>query len=210
MDGMDCARLRELLIEHVDGLLGRDEAEAARAHLAGCAPCASLQEEVRRDFAALDAWEDEELPAGAFDRLLRRVDAAAAPAGPRRWRRLAIPYAAGLATAAAAAWAILLPGGPAAPAPGPGPAPAPGAALDTGPALATVAGPGPGPAAAEAAPAALSGRPAPHGPALRTLEFRDADAKTIRKFLLPPGVDPSQVQLVVPASLPFDAGDGVR
>ncbi|HEU4395771.1 MAG TPA: zf-HC2 domain-containing protein, partial [Planctomycetota bacterium] len=105
---MDCEKLREVLIEHVDGLLGREEAEFARAHLAECSPCRALQEEVRRNFAALDAWEDEDLPSGAFERLRARIPSgpsavgtAAAPAPARRWLRLLRPYAAGLATAAA-------------------------------------------------------------------------------------------------------------
>ena len=55
MATMDCDRLREVLFDHVDGLLGRDDAEAARLHLAACEPCRSLQEEVRRNFSAMDA-----------------------------------------------------------------------------------------------------------------------------------------------------------
>ena len=70
---MDCDRLREVLIDHVDGLLGRDEAEAARLHLAACGECRRLQEEVRRNFAALDAWEDEELPAGRLDPAIHQL-----------------------------------------------------------------------------------------------------------------------------------------
>lgn len=122
---MDCDRLREVLFDHVDGLLGRDEAEAARDHLAACAPCRALQEEVRRNFTALDAWEEEELPAGAFERLQDRMAASIpAPAPRRSWARLAVPYAAGLATAAAFLWAFVLPHG--SPLPAPPAAPSPG------------------------------------------------------------------------------------
>ena len=116
---MECDRLREVLFDHVDGLLGREEAEAARDHLAACALCRALQEEVRRNFSALDAWEEEELPAGALARLEARI--AGAPAGapvsvpapaPRRsWVRLAVPYAAGLASAAAVVWVFVVPHG---------------------------------------------------------------------------------------------------
>src|SRR5690349_17407369 len=129
---MECDRLREVLIDHVDGLLGREEADAARAHLAACDPCRALQEEVRRNFAAMDGWEDEDLPAGAFARLEARLAAGpravvadapgagasgrgasrpGAPSARRPWVRLGVPYAAGLATAAALVWAFVLPHG---------------------------------------------------------------------------------------------------
>jgi anti-sigma factor RsiW len=177
---MDCARLRELLVDHVDGLLGREDAEAARDHLAACGDCRALQEEVRRNFAALDAWEDEELPGGAFGRLAARLPRPAGAAPARRgWVRLGVPYAAGLATAAAAAWFLVLPRGG-------GPVP-----RDRDPA--------PPPVAVERTAAS------PLKPGEQKLLFRDAGGKVIREFLLPEGVDPGMVQLVgdeVPVVVP--------
>jgi anti-sigma factor RsiW len=179
---MDCDRLREVLIDHVDGLLGRDEAEAARLHLAACGECRRLQEEVRRNFAALDAWEDEELPAGAYERLVKRLPAgpvprvvsapASAPAGTRRWMRLAVPYAAGLATAAAAVGIFVVPrGAPAPAAPSASPVPAPTAVPD---------------------PVAVNSS-TPSTPALRpgerALVFRDVDNGVVRKYFVPGDVN---------------------
>src|SRR5258706_5916 len=119
MSDMDCDGLRKVLFDHVDGLLGGGEADAAREHLAACGPCRALQEEVRRNFSALDAWEEEELPAGAFARLQARIPAGptpvheigTAPAGTRRrgWLRGAVPHGAGIAPAAAATWLLVLP-----------------------------------------------------------------------------------------------------
>jgi hypothetical protein len=263
-DGMDCDGLRKVLFDHVDGLLGREEADAARDHLAACGPCRALQEEVRRNFTALDAWEDEDLPSGAFDRLRSRLTvtgplgtgplgtgplgtgplgtgplgtgplgtgplgtgplgtgplggprpvpeigtgseigadspSAGAPAGVprRRWLRLAVPYAAGLATAAAAAWVLFLPHGalPASSAPGPrlplpsesapAPVPSPGGAAGTG-------------AAARASLRAGE----------RKLEFSDVDHFVMRRVWLPGNMDPEKVILVdtPPRLLPDDRG----
>ncbi|MHC4922647.1 MAG: anti-sigma factor family protein [Planctomycetota bacterium] len=123
---MTCDRLREVLIEHVDGLLDAEDAEGARSHLAHCADCAELRDEVRLGFGALDAWEDEDLPEGAWDRMAARLplsppvmDAAAdasvdapvppvvaAPAPATSVRSAGLPYILGLATAAAAMLAI--------------------------------------------------------------------------------------------------------
>lgn len=208
MEPMECDRLREVLVDHVDGLLGRDEAEAARAHLAACGPCGALQEEVRRNFSALDAWEDEDLPAGAFGRLeARMAGTPSAPAARRSWARLAVPYAAGLATAAAFVWVFVVPHGAALPVP-----------ADRG----GISSPSPETFAREDAdlvsPAPVSlfsgafGSPVAAGGAPRTgghpLEFRDADRGVLRRFLLPPGVDPGKVLLVdtPPRILPDDEG----
>jgi anti-sigma factor RsiW len=112
---MDCEALREVLIEHVDGLLDAEGADAAREHLAVCEPCRDLREEVRRGFDALDHWTEEDLPAGAWQRLVDRLPGVRPPVGVApvvassssapRWKRLAggaaLPYLAGIATAAA-------------------------------------------------------------------------------------------------------------
>jgi len=188
---MDCDRMREVLIEHVDGLLGSEEADDARSHLAACAPCRVLQEEVRRNFAALDCWEDEDLPEGAFERLLARVPsgpsvrpASGAPAAPRRtWIRVLVPYAAGLATAAAAMAFFVLPRD--------------GATPPAGPAV---------PVPAESPVA----RRAPDlKPGERPLEFRVADEGVVRRFLLPEGVDPQNL-LLIDVERPIPVPSGVR
>ena len=254
---MTCDRLRELLVEHVDGLLGAAEAAGARAHLAGCPSCRLLQEEVRRNFAAMDAWEDVDLPGGAWERLEARlpagpvarlsaaapVPAAAAPAPPpprgprapppaagraggggprarrprapgprpggaraprpaaaprRSWVRLAVPYVAGLATAAAAALVFLFPIGEAPP-------------LERGPEPAAVPAPAP-----PAAPlVAERGSPASPSPALRPgenrLRFDDYDNGVIRTVAFPGGLDPSKVMLVdTPAVEVPGSGELVR
>jgi hypothetical protein len=206
---MDCEKLREVLIEHVDGLLGREEAEFARAHLAACSPCRMLQEEVRRNFAALDAWEDEDLPAGAFDRLRARlpsgpavaVGAVPAPAARRSWARLLVPYVAGLATAAAAMFAVVRFGVDA-----PAPAGDPPATLrgpaGTPPLAGSIGAPAPAAAAdlvsfggGAADARAVEVAPSPR-PGEKTLIFRDASNGVLRKFFLPDGVDPGRVLLM--------------
>lgn len=222
---MDCGRLREVLVEHVDGLLGAAEAEGARAHLAACAPCRNLQEEVRRNFAAMDAWEEEELPAGAFARLEARIARAPAPAASaaasaaavparRSWIRLAVPYAAGLATAAAAAFVLLMADGTAPPLPpegGGGPAAplaSPGvrtvrpvvhggmAEASTGSAAPAVPGAPAAEAADAAADAAAGGAAADLRPGERKLRFEDSEGGVVRTILLPPDVDPREVMFV--------------
>ena len=212
---MDCEKLREVLIEHVDGLLGREEAEFARAHLAACAPCRALQEEVRRNFAALDAWEDEELPSGAFNRLRARLPSGpsavgAAPAPARRWMRLLLPYAAGLATAAAGMLAAVRLGADAsADAPLPE---SPGPAL-SGFSAGTAAPTEPPAALASYAERPAATRDADPQPSTRpgeqALIFRDADRGVLRKFYLPAGVEPDRVVLVDAERTPIDPA-GVR
>lgn len=208
---MDCEKLREVLIEHVDGLLGREEAEFARAHLAECAPCRALQEEVRRNFAALDAWEDEDLPSGAFERLRARipsgpsaVGAAPAPAH-RRWVRLLLPYAAGLATAAAGMLAAVRLGADAS---ADAPASTEPAIGSPGPAISGFTAGTAAPPAASAPSASFvsfDGRPAVSRdaesaqstkPGERALIFRDADSGVLRKFFLPDGVEPDRILLI--------------
>lgn len=216
---MDCDGLRRVLFDHVDGLLGRDDAEAARDHLAACGPCRALQEEVRRNFTAMDAWEEEELPAGAFERLQARIPSGPTPVvdgaprvapahaahdgeAPRRsflrlaGLRLAVPYAAGLATAAAAAWVFLLPvASPHPDRPGAGVPGSPGfdvprAGGDMG-----------------VRPVALNDSPVrgTAGPELnrtglrpgeRKLEFRDFSNGVLRNFRLPGDVDTGKIMLI--------------
>ncbi len=199
---MDCERLGELLLDHVDGLLGPEDADGARAHLAGCPACAALQEEVRRGFAALDSWQEEDLPAGAYERLVARLPgvrppvlvAPAATASPAmrpalRWATL-LPYGAGLATAAVVmVLALPVGGSPAGPVPAGDPSPAPPpvsvrtASPPAGVALSAEGGPG---------PRLLRGE--------RALRF-DADGVR-RTYALPPGIDPDKVIIAVDYSRP--------
>ena len=216
---MDCERLREVLIEHVDGLLGAGEADRAREHLASCASCRALQEEVRRNFAALDAWEDEELPAGAFERLVARVpagpsvafDPAPAPA-PRSWGRLLVPYAAGLATAAAAMALFLVPNDGAGLSPRPA-VPAGVTPTSSGETLGDLSDPDP---SGRVLLVSTDGDAAPDAPATSTprragrpLTFRVADQGALRSFLLPEGVDPKSIDLI-DDERPIATPSGVR
>ncbi len=213
MSDMDCDGLRKVLFDHVDGLLGGGEADAAREHLAACGPCRALQEEVRRNFSALDAWEEEELPAGAFARLQARIPAGptpvheigTAPAGTRRrgWLRVAVPYGAGIATAAAATWLLVLPlvagNGAGAPPTLRIPAVSPSAVSPArGPVAASVAG------GADAGP---DSRPDPRK-GERKLEFRDVDFGVRRTFQVPSDVDPASLILLrdAPRWIPDDKG----
>jgi len=202
---MDCDRLREHLVDHVDGLLGAEEAAGARAHLEVCEPCRLLREEVRRGFGAMDAWEDEVLPAGAYGRLLARLpvgpslpvggDAVAAtPARPwlRRVVGSVIPYAAGIATAAAVL-SFVFPGPPAGdPDPAIGPVAPPAAVADPGGAAPRTAA---GTLLASDGVSEADGRPALR-PGERRLQFRDFDNGVLRTLHLPSGLDPSKVVLV--------------
>jgi anti-sigma-K factor RskA len=189
---MDCDRLRGLLIEHVDGLLGREDAEAARAHLAACADCRRLQEEVRRNFASLDAWDEEDLPAGAFERVLGRLPAGQVRGGngpaPSRplWRVLAFPVAAGIAAAAAALW------------------------LTASPRTGAAARPKSGPAATTPAPDAQPVASNDLRPGERPLVFVDYDANVLREVRLPAGVDPASIQLISDEAAPIPTRGGVR
>ena len=200
---MDCDGLRGVLLDHVDGLLGRDEAEAARAHLVSCAGCRRLQEEVRRNFAALDAWEDEEPPAGSFDRLVARL-----PGGPRAtvraspgsglpprrsWARVLVPYAAGLASAAGLAALLLHPWGEGAPSAPP--------ASGTGIGLPAVSVSG-------AIPAVRPDRAPRPGEPPRPIE--DYRHNVIRRLRLPADVDPADVELVSDEGPVVPARGGVR
>lgn len=196
---MRCDRLREVLFDHLDGLLGAEEAEGARSHLAACADCRRLQEEVRRNFAAMDTWEDEELPAGAWERLRARVGTGSAPAAaappPRRWVRHTLPFAAGLATAAAALLVFVVPrfaAAPAGPLPGGGPAP-----VAPAPASPVVAVENPRPALRRGESPLRFDLP----------DFRNGVVRTIR---LPGDVDPGKVMLVDATTRPVVFPDEVK
>jgi len=101
---LDFAALAEL----DEGLLGGAAGDAARAHLAECPSCRSMQEHLAATRSALAALPDEPMPAAVSARLESALQGAAgtatvvpAQATPTPfWRR---PTAAGLAAAAAVA-----------------------------------------------------------------------------------------------------------
>ncbi len=205
---MNCDRLRELLFDHLDGLLGADEAEGARAHLVSCADCRRLQEEVRRNFGAMDAWEDEGLPEGSWDRLRARLaagprpEASHAPAVPgRRWARLAFPFAAGLATAAAALLVFTLTRDPPA-----SPSPAPPSVAPSGAPASLAAEPAAPPPAGAPLLAAEADRPALRA-GERPLRFDDYDHNVVRTFRLPGDVAPEKVMLIELQTKPVIEGE---
>jgi hypothetical protein len=101
---MSCEHTRQLAAELALGIA--DGAERARAlhHLADCADCRRLVEELTAvgDELLLLAPERQP-PPGLESRVLARV----APARPRRWRRVVAPLAAATAAAAAAVAIVL-------------------------------------------------------------------------------------------------------
>jgi anti-sigma factor RsiW len=99
MTAMDCTETRTLALAARRGLLPADEAEAVRAHLAGCAACAAAE--------AADAELSNALARlprrGAPDDLRRRLEARWAPReSPRRRRLTRVAGAALVATSIAA------------------------------------------------------------------------------------------------------------
>ncbi|HET9372213.1 MAG TPA: DUF4349 domain-containing protein [Vicinamibacterales bacterium] len=77
---------REEVMAWLDGELGGERADAARAHLASCAECAALAGEWQKAATALSAWQVEASP----DRMAVRVLEAAAK-GPESRRAWAFP-----------------------------------------------------------------------------------------------------------------------
>jgi len=105
------------------GALEGLEADAARAHVAGCAECADELARLRRvvELAALDPLRTAEPPIGApalFARVSARLDAAAAPAPRLAWRAAWLLPAGALAAGLAALFLWnRLPSPPAVPSP---------------------------------------------------------------------------------------------
>lgn len=100
----------------LDGRLAPDERREAELHLAECAECAGLRDALVATRRVLrTGLDDEPPPAGLEARILAALDhedtRGTGPSGAPRWRRLALPLAAGLALAVAAA--VLLLRGPA-------------------------------------------------------------------------------------------------
>ena len=67
--GLHCGEVLADLGEHLDGRLGFDRAERIDEHLAGCAGCRRLLDEVTAAVRALRQLADEPLPPEAEERL---------------------------------------------------------------------------------------------------------------------------------------------
>jgi anti-sigma factor RsiW len=125
------------MIDHVDGVLSGRRSARVRDHLDRCPACREEEEAARLVPEALGAWRDVPPPEDGLHRLETRL-AFAPPAPPPpdrsgRVLRFAIPYAAGIATAALVllvAMPILLPQ-----APQPAPDPAEGTVVEADPGL---------------------------------------------------------------------------
>ncbi len=102
MTDKDCTEMQLLVQADVDGEL--DVAGSARvaAHIAACADCASLQQ----DLIKLSAKLRREWPKSEASPALRAAIAPKPPLG-RRWQRAAFPFGAGLAIAASLAFLFL-------------------------------------------------------------------------------------------------------
>jgi anti-sigma factor RsiW len=121
---MRCKKVLDRLDDHVDGLLPTPEAEAIRAHLDHCKECRETSFALSAATASLSSWNDAELPADCFDKILARIDALPpealahpAPSGffarlPRfetiRAARIRGMATSGMAAAAAVLSAVLL------------------------------------------------------------------------------------------------------
>ena len=91
---------RENLFLFLNQMLGPDEAERVRRHLADCAECAQVAEEYRKLDSALDDWVAAD-PSPWFDARLRaRVEASVQK---KSW-----PFGFGLARALAAGVAVIV------------------------------------------------------------------------------------------------------
>lgn len=102
---LDCARVRELLDDHLDGALAPEAARAVDGHLASCGACraeANALAALVADLAALPASIDP--PAALWQAIERRTRAIALPAtgapGRTPWRVAAVAAALLIAVAA--------------------------------------------------------------------------------------------------------------
>lgn len=112
-----CRSHRDLVGPYVLGALEPAEAEEMTRHLAQCDRCAQERRQLAGLPALLDSAyaEDEianpspQLEEAVLDQFVRERARGARP--PRRWRRFAIPAAAGATVMLAVVLALLLPGG---------------------------------------------------------------------------------------------------
>lgn len=102
---MNCRRYEEQIALHVGGDLAREEILAVESHLARCASCRALLDELRRTQALLADLGGEQPAEIVLARVRTRVMARASARG--RWRPVAAAAAVFLAVAAGALWRLL-------------------------------------------------------------------------------------------------------
>jgi hypothetical protein len=112
MSDLDCAAVRERLEAYALGALGRDESAAVERHLAACADCRRVAEELAGVAhslpVALAAASPLRPPAALRERVLAAVPGATEPSrrrGPRVSRRALVLALAATLLAGAIAWA---------------------------------------------------------------------------------------------------------
>ena len=105
---MSCEQYEPLIGDLVDGTLDGAPRHQLEAHLAACASCAQLAEDlliVRRAARGLPAMA---LPAGAWARVSAAVEAdRPAPRATRQWQRFVLPLAAAAVLVAAIAASVV-------------------------------------------------------------------------------------------------------
>ncbi len=69
-----CDSLRELLYLSIDGLIAKEESEALETHLASCASCRAVQEEIRGIQQRVQGLPTRPAPDGFQDRVLQRLE----------------------------------------------------------------------------------------------------------------------------------------
>lgn len=101
---MRCGKARKLLADLAEGILGARKERKVRSHVATCDDCGEVWERERTVTELLPAWPDVPAPEDALHRIETRIAFAPPPvvvARPGALRTFVLPYAAGLATAAA-------------------------------------------------------------------------------------------------------------
>ena len=83
-----CTDVESRLSDYLEGVLAADEQEATRAHLAACANCRTLVEDLRAALALIRKAEEEELPPGLVTRILAQTTGRAERPGWRERARL--------------------------------------------------------------------------------------------------------------------------
>ena len=71
---MDCKDLRKIISEYIDGKLVGGELSRFEEHILKCRECSKILEETRSAVKFVSGVRREELPAGYFQRLNRRLD----------------------------------------------------------------------------------------------------------------------------------------
>lgn len=101
---MRCGKARKLLADLAEGVLGARKERKVRAHVVTCGECGEVWEREQAVNELLPGWPDVPPPEDALHRIETRIAFAPPPvvvARPGVVRSFVLPYAAGLATAAA-------------------------------------------------------------------------------------------------------------